>query len=230
MKKAFTLAETMIVLVVIGVLSAILLPVAQNMKLNKDLMKFKNTYNALVGAIAELAASDKYYLDGDLGSKPNGMLLDGTHEGDELYLCQTLSQVLKTKKVNCQKFGTTTAHMAWSVSENTSAPKSDHSFCESVQWNVGEERGATIITQDGAIIYEGNSSAPFGFRVEDGSRLFAPDKNLLNHWGYNYKYLCFDIDGWNSGHKPFLILVRVDGKVEPAALAAQWLEKTMNDE
>ena len=41
MKKAFTLAEVMIVLAIIGILTAILLPVARNSTLNGNIIKFK---------------------------------------------------------------------------------------------------------------------------------------------------------------------------------------------
>ena len=37
----------------------------------------------------ELVALDKYYRDGDLGVKPNGDLIDGTHDGDKTYFCCT---------------------------------------------------------------------------------------------------------------------------------------------
>ena len=74
----------MIVLSVIGVLTAILLPVARNAMPDKDVMKFKKIHNAFQTGIRELVTSDKYYLDGDLGTKINGDLIDGTHERDNI--------------------------------------------------------------------------------------------------------------------------------------------------
>ena len=42
LKKAFTLAEIMIVLAVIGILTAIMLPTAYQSTPDEDVMKFKN--------------------------------------------------------------------------------------------------------------------------------------------------------------------------------------------
>ena len=101
-KNAFTLAEIMIVLMVIGILTAILLPSARNAMPNQDVMKFKKAHNALQTAIRELVNSDKYYLDGDLGVKPDGTLIDGTHDGDNTYFCESISDILSVKENNCE--------------------------------------------------------------------------------------------------------------------------------
>ena len=60
MKKAFTLAEIMIVLTVIAVITAILLPSARNAMPNEKVMKFKKGHNTLYSAISELVNLDKY--------------------------------------------------------------------------------------------------------------------------------------------------------------------------
>ena len=93
--KAFTLAEIMIVLSVIGIITAILLPVAFQATPNEDVMLFKNTYNALGSAIREIATSDKYYLEGDLNKKANG------NAADSGFFCNVLADVLNTKSASC---------------------------------------------------------------------------------------------------------------------------------
>lgn len=70
--KAFTLAEIMIVLSVIAILTVILLPTAKNAMPNEDVVKFKKTHNAIATAIREIVNSDKYFLDGDIRVLPNG--------------------------------------------------------------------------------------------------------------------------------------------------------------
>ena len=95
MKKGFTLAEIMIVLAVIGVLTAILLPVAINSTPNENVMKFKKGHNVLLSAIRELVNSDKYYLDGDLGRKP-----DGSYVISSSYFCDTLAELINTQEKN----------------------------------------------------------------------------------------------------------------------------------
>ena len=99
--KAFTLAEIMIVLGVIGVLTAILLPVALQSTPNENIMKFKKGHNALLTAIRELVNSDKYYLDGDLGVRYDGVQIIGTLENSASYFCNTLADVIQTSNVNC---------------------------------------------------------------------------------------------------------------------------------
>ena len=105
MKKAFTLAEIMIVLSVIAVLTAILLPSARNVMPNEKVMKFKKAHGVLYSAIRELVTSDKYYLNGDLGTKIDGTLLHewNTKPETQEYFCQTFADVLSAKTVNCAR-------------------------------------------------------------------------------------------------------------------------------
>ena len=101
-KFGFTLAEILIVLVIIGVLTMILLPVAFQSSPDEQVMKFKKGYNTLATVIRELVTSDKYYQNGDLGIKSNG---EQIYDNDEkrTYFCETFADTLKTKSVNCQK-------------------------------------------------------------------------------------------------------------------------------
>ena len=66
MKKAFTLAEVMIVLTVIGILTAILMPIAFHSTPDQNVMKFKKANSTLGTIFRELVSSDKYFQDGDL--------------------------------------------------------------------------------------------------------------------------------------------------------------------
>ena len=102
-KHAFTLAEILIVLVIIGVLTMILLPMAFQSSPDEKVMKFKKGYNTLNTVIKELVTSDKYYQNGDLGTRANGILIDRTHKGDFTYFCETFADVISTKSVNCSE-------------------------------------------------------------------------------------------------------------------------------
>ncbi len=102
-KYAFTLAEIMIVLTIIGILSAILLPVMFQSAPNENVMKFKKGHNTLLTSIRELVNSDEYYLNGELGIKADGTILDGSHDGDFTYLCETLSEIINHKSKNCSE-------------------------------------------------------------------------------------------------------------------------------
>ena len=77
MKKAFTLAEVMITLTVIGIITAIIIPVANNSKPDKNVIKFKKAHELLYSTIQTLVKSEKYYLNGDLGVASYGSTIEG---------------------------------------------------------------------------------------------------------------------------------------------------------
>ena len=63
MKKAFTLAEIIVVLVIIGILTAILIPIFSNDVSEKEkVLKFLKGNDNLESAIGELLSSEKYFL------------------------------------------------------------------------------------------------------------------------------------------------------------------------
>ena len=113
MKKGFTLAEIMIALVVIGVITSILLPVAFNNVPNENVMKFKKGNATLAKVINELVTSDKYYKDGDLGTKADETVLYGFENSGQCteqynpngenkeYFCETFADLVNVKHKNC---------------------------------------------------------------------------------------------------------------------------------
>ena len=170
MKKAFTLAEIMIVLTIIGVITAILLPVALQSAPDENIMKLKKGNNTLGSVIRELVNSDKYYANGDLGIRANGNLVDGTHDGDETYFCETFADIVTIKEKNCSKDKTSYSNSASnrisyvdiglqelnSYQEDTpttAAPKLDEA-CKL----RAEIVGAEIVTADDIVFY---SAVPF---------------------------------------------------------------------
>ena len=260
MKKilGFTLAEIMIVLVVIGVLSAILLPVAINSTPNEDVMKFKKGHNALLSAIRELVNSDKYYLDGDLGIRANGDRIDGTHDGDKVYLCNSIAEMMSVNEVNCaDKDGTSSSSRGTAQAElvqtkydtvENMKPKLDD-YCLETASSIGAE----ITTSDDIIYYQISPENPFGVlwmvgdMHKDGCyyafgeeacktsvRLFSPPNGPIYHQDGNgfdrvYKVFCMDIDGIDNGEDPFGYGIRADGKVLFGARAEQWLQKSIQE-
>ena len=107
MKKAFTLAEVMITLTVIGIITAVIIPVAINSKPNESVMKFKKAHNTLYQVISTMTTSDNYYKDGDLGIKADGTQIAGDYIGDDvsmtgLYFCNTFTDLVSAKN-NCAK-------------------------------------------------------------------------------------------------------------------------------
>ena len=107
MKKAFTLAEVMITLTVIGIITAVIVPVAIHSKPDEDTLKFKKAHNVLYKTIKYMVESDKYYKNGDLGIRADGTQIAGGLIGDDssttgLYFCNTFTDLVSAKN-NCAK-------------------------------------------------------------------------------------------------------------------------------
>ncbi len=215
MKKAFTLAEVMIVLTVIGVLTAILLPVAKQSLPDENLMKFKKAHNTLGTVIRELVTSDKYYLDGDLGVKPNSDLIDGTHEGDNTYFCNTFADIVNVKNSNCNPNIGDNGHCSVYTKTTPTTHEEEANLvvtsemllnakntldieCKS---DLGRVMGKQIVFNDDVVFYEAFNKCPFGKLIDNkrthGSSYDATVKDI-NGLGVGYKVFCIDIDGDDS--------------------------------
>ena len=170
--KAFTLAEVMITLTIIGVISAIVVPVAFHSRPDENVMKFKKAHNTLYQVINTLVTSDKYYKDGDLGIKADGNPVTYTSEMMG-YFCNTFADLLSTKFVNCCKYedaSRTGNFTHWLLSNETiayiangspmkrtvndSTIKESKKRFDSECKKSGKTFGAEIITTDGVAYYQ----------------------------------------------------------------------------
>ncbi len=243
MKKAFTLTEVMITLTVIGIITSVIIPVAINSKPNENIMKFKKAHNTLYQTISTLITSDKYYLNGDLGMKPDGNLVDSA-----TYLCETMADNLTTKKVNCSNIkqidgGPNPYHLnlQWAKSGGKESDLYIDGICSS--WTkAGEE----IVLSDGVVIYQTSPGVHFGSffcnePIVDYSdavsrncymRLFSnANTHALGTSDFDtvYKPICIDIDGINKGEDPFGYGIRADGNILVGKRAKDWLEKSIQN-
>ena len=164
--RGFTLAEVMIVLTVIGVLTAILLPVARQSMPDENLMKFKKAHNTLGTVIRELVTSDKYYLDGDLGVKPNSDLIDGTHNGDNEYFCETMVDILNIKEKYC-KVDTVAGVDGHLDIEYGESGGYDNKKIADNECKKRKNRTNKIVLSDGVELYIANPDRVFGQSVYD---------------------------------------------------------------
>ncbi len=245
--KAFTLAEIMIVLTIIGVITAILLPIAISSAPDENIMKFKKANNTLGTAIRELVNSDEYYLNGDLATKADGTIVDS-----ETYFCETLVDVLNTKEHNCSKLSTVYPESRisylntygenndmYGVSGKTMKQAVDDSCRSSDAGKIRE-----IVTPDDVVFYQVWPNSHFGMRKDSGGTCPAgvsDCKALIFHvktsdgFLQNYTVLCIDVDGVPESATvddcvnecPFGYALRVDGKLIPGKRADEWMAKSM---
>ena len=254
MKKAFTLAEVLITLTVIGIITAVIVPVAIHSKPDENTMKFKKAHNTLYQVISTLVNSDKYYLNGDLGIKPDGSLIDEKTAENIKYFCNSFADIITAKKVNCSATRNerksafvhiTTSNGAISdTSDPTLRGKSPKElldfFCKE-KTNVGAE----IIANDNIVFYQTNPAITFGINNKDSIindegyftgyvvdvRLFGTTRILDGEdFDTMYKIFCIDIDGINNAEDPFGYGIRADGKILTGKRADEWLEKSIQGE
>ncbi|MBR6297747.1 MAG: hypothetical protein IKR34_00725 [Candidatus Gastranaerophilales bacterium] len=213
----------MITLTIIGVISAIVVPIAVNSRPDENVMKFKKAHNTLYQVINTLVTSDKYYSNGDLGIKADGTQIF-TVDGDREYFCKTIADLISVKEVNCNT-GTerrgyngyllsnehpshiaTGSKVTRPVNEETilaSKNKFDE-FCKS----SGKTFGAEITTVDGVVYYQSGSGQFGSHKIEPSEynhlttsynlRYFSPPgqhpANYADELGNDISYKIFCID------------------------------------
>ncbi len=199
--KAFTLAEAMITLTIIGVISAIVVPVAVNSRPDENVMKFKKAHKTLYQVINTLVTSDKYYLNGDLGIRADGTLLTHGVSTYVQYFCLTFADLLSTKSVNCVNGLTDEAGGGGAILLSDEAisqvatgivpcvrPVTQESIAATKEWldrackKSAKSVGAEIVTTDGIAYYNTRPYVTFGIK-----NVTANEANGLEH-NINIRY------------------------------------------
>lgn len=250
--KGFTLAEIMIALTVIGVITSIILPVALQTVPDENVMKFKKGNAILAKAINEMVSSGKYFKDGDLGTRADGTLIDGENEGDKTYFCSVFADMLNTKSVECKDGDgysvgvvlTKDNSSAW-----TSCVPSEVVTSEFIDFaienldngcikhkDVLKEKASKIVLIDGIEFYEEAPAWSFGAYYDKVLKLRGFGTGKENSYCYDsngfdrsYKLFCMDVDGIDSGEEPFGYGIRADGKILLGKRAQEWLNKSIQE-
>ena len=238
MKKAFTLAEIMIVLTIIGVLTAILMPVAFQSSPDKNVMRFQKININLV-------TSEKYYSGGDLGliakvkkeiDSSSGIEeaeieyteITGNAAWHKTYFCKTMEDVLNVKKTNCINANISGTNGWIEYSQSADGTSEDHIEDELDKEcaKATNDKISHLVLSDGAVVYETRTDVTFGKLDTDGNKFFHKinDKRMY----YRYKVYCVDIDGIGKGEAPFGYAIRADGRMLAGKRAQEWSNKSVH--
>ena len=164
----------MITLTIIGVISAIVVPVAVNSRPDENVMKFKKAHNTFYQVINTLVTSDKYYLNGDLGIKANGELIDGRNTNDYTYFCKSIADVLTVKNENCAVYGDNSdeaglaghLNLNWKFSAESTLQQIESRNVKDFVDEMCKKRSVSIapeiVTTDDVAYFQENSRASFG--------------------------------------------------------------------
>ena len=234
--KGFTLAEIMIALTVIGVITSILLPVAFNNVPNENVMKFKKGNATLAKVINELVTSDKYYKAGDMTKLP-----DGNYADEIQYFCKAFSDNITTKSVTCGEYKNWIG-AAVVDDDKILRPGVMDDLCKNYYKRQSQDK---IIASGGIVYYSVCPACEFGAIYENYTNPDDPYHphlfELNNEDGIKsrmwYKVVCMDIDGIPPNAKkedcvnecPFGYGVRSDGKILTDARVDEWLEKSIQE-
>ena len=245
-RKAFTLAEIMIVLTVIGILSVILLPVAFNSTPDKNILKFKKAHNTLATAIRNMISSEQYFTPGDFGRKPDGTLITGYDEAntdvvvdnDFYYFGEALADNLSSKKFTKGTLGTDFFPLmisdAIASSESVLKARLDED-CKTFPNEASVPY--TITLSDNTVIYIADNRQPFGSRfcgISLGAFCYRDPFDLSADFyskssspsGFDTAVypICIDIDGFGPING-FGYGIRRDGKIFNGLRAEWWLSR-----
>lgn len=95
MKKAFTLAETLITLGIIGVLAGVSMGMLSSNNPNSDMLMFRKAYNITTNAVYSILQSGAYYEEGVLSDTSNTPVnVNGAQVQGDTKFCQVFASIV----------------------------------------------------------------------------------------------------------------------------------------
>ena len=168
MKKAFTLAEVMIVLTVIGILTAILMPIAFHSAPDENVMKFKKATSTLGTVVREMVSSDQYFHDGNLSKK-----LGGTDAASSVDVCIAMADIMNYRSVNCSATNST-ADSGNPDTDCSGTKNVQITTADGVQWFLASNAGFSDSRSYKVFCFDVDGSggeAAFGFRIRGDGKI-----------------------------------------------------------
>ena len=109
MKKAFTLAETLVSVLIIGVVASVTLSSLKHVKPNTCMVMFRKAYNITANAVGEMTQNISYYT-GDLSNlSTTTALVEGEYPEGTSKFCKIFMSFVNTIDAsNCSASGVTT--------------------------------------------------------------------------------------------------------------------------
>lgn len=240
-KRAFTLAEIMIVFTVIGILTAILIPALFNSSPDQQKLKARKAYNTLSRAVENLTNSGPY--------DTNDGLLDSTsfatdEDDRNSFFCNNLAEILNVKSSDCSEddandgitntsdtdcvaFTTSTSRKRLCLTTTTSNSTTTVNYetlqdafdaaCEAAYYSSGTASGDyNIETADGVL---------WGIQRTDFSNTSEITVNSVTSPSF-YNLICIDVDDHSDSDYVYGAGIRKDGKI----LIGTKLQEIVTDE
>ena len=225
-KKGFTLAEIMIVLTVVGVITAILLPTAFHSTPDENIMKFKKANSTLFKAVHDLISTGKYYKEGDLRYQANGTTAVGNS-----YMCKVLSDILSVKSASCGNNAqqTTVYHVPYSLTCTSSDCDGNDDAAKCCTLAKTKERVDALC--NAVTANKGFTTTDDVFWFEAGQKTTLVDPECSDKVDCNnaYKVFCIDVDGRSGSEEPFGYGIRSDGKIITGKRADTWINLSVQN-
>lgn len=178
---AFTIAEVMISLTIIGIISAVILPAAMHSKPDDNVMKFKKAHNTLFQVVSKLISSDKYYYHGDLGLRPSDNPDKEYEYVKGSYFCKSFADAVSVKNIACNREAAGgnvdgfyfSCNLSFDGAGNpATCSKVDietelDNLCDDVQTSMSANENIGVITTDDTVFYEPTLKNHFGCLIGD---------------------------------------------------------------
>ncbi len=252
-KRAFTLAEVMIVFTVIGILTAILVPSLFASSPDQQKLRARKAYNTLSRAVENLTNSSPYDTNGGL-LVSTGFTTD--QDDRNRFFCNNLAEALNVKSANCIKDsandGITNTTCSTSSGDNTTctafttdtsrkyllltkttSSSGDVADYTTLQTAFDTACESAYFTKAGTYNLATADGVLWGIQLTDFSNPSILTLNSIDTSSF-YNLICIDVDNQGSSDYVYGAGIRKDGKIVVGAklqeIVSEDYDSVMNNE